>query len=301
MNRQEVATPGWNIVPLTKATNIPRTYIVHLRSSLTQGHKMIACADDYGLREDIDRAILELCRLGKLSAVSCMVLFKRCDAKALNGLLAHQAKVDIGLHLCLTDEGLPLALPPPEGKLPDGKSLFRRAMLGRIYPPEIFRQISAQYELFVTKCGRRPDHIDGHLHAHQLPGVRVALADFVRSLPLEHRPYVRNTRMSVGAIRRQKLPWMKSAFIGVFGRRMQSALHAAKVPTNDGFAGIYDFKQWRRYPGYLPKFADCLREPNGILVVHPGVEENWRRQEFESLRDFVALEKRLNRFQHSSS
>ena len=262
---------------------------------------MIVCADDYGLREDIDRAILELCSLNKLSAVSCMVLFKRCDAKVLSGLLAHQAKVDIGLHLCLTDEELPLALPPPEGKLPEFKSLFRRAVLGSINPQDIFRQISVQYELFVTKCGRRPDHIDGHLHAHQLPGVRMALADFVRSLPPEHRPYVRNTRMSVGTIRRQKLPWVKAFFIGVFGRRMQSALRAVNAPTNDGFAGIYDFKQWRRYPGYLPKFADCLREPNGILVVHPGLEEDWRRQEFESLRNLAALDGRLNRFQHSSS
>jgi hypothetical protein len=230
-----------------------------------------------------------------------MVLFKRCDTKLLSGLLTHQAKVDIGLHLCLTSEDLPLALPPPEGKLPEFKSLFRRALLGSINPPEIFQQISAQYKLFVTKCGRRPDHIDGHLHAHQLPGVRIALCDFVRSLPPEHRPYVRNTRMSIGAIRRQKLPWMKAFIIGRFGRQMQSALHAANAPTNDGFAGIYDFKQWRKYPGYLPKFADCLREPNGILIVHPGLEEDWRRQEYESLRNLVALDGQLNRFQHPSS
>ena len=259
---------------------------------------MIICADDYGLREDIDRAILGLCSLGKLSAVSCMVVLKRCDATALNGLLAHQAKVDIGLHLCLTDEGLPMALPLPECQVPDYKSLFRRALVGKINPQEISRQVAVQYKLFVTKCGRRPDHIDGHLHAHQWPGARPGLVDFVRRLPPEHRPYIRNTRMSIGTIRRQKLCLLKSVFIGVFGGWMQNALHAVNVPTNDGFAGIYDFKQWRRYPGYLPRFADCLREPNGILVVHPGFKENWRRQEFESLRDFTALDGRLNRFQH---
>ena len=262
---------------------------------------MIVCADDYGLREDIDRAILELCRLNKLSAVSCMVLFQRCDAEALSRLLTHQAKVDIGLHLCLTDEGLPSALPPPECKLPTFTALLRRGALGRINPRDIFRQISVQYELFVTKCGRCPDHIDGHLHAHQIPGVRDGLADFVRSLPPTQRPYVRNTRMSIGSIRRQKLPWLKSACLGVFGRRMQRALRAVDAPTNDGFAGLYDFKQWRRYPGYLPGFAACLREKNGILVVHPGFAEDWRRQEFETLRNFAALDERLSRFQHSSS
>jgi hypothetical protein len=266
-----------------------------------RGHKMIICADDYGLRDDIDRAILELCGLGKLSAVSCMVLFERCDAEMLNRLLARQAQGDTGLHLCLTDEGLPLSLPSTEPKLPDFKSLFRRAMLGRIKPQDISRLVSVQYDLFIAKCGRRPDYIDGHLHAHQLPGVRQGLVDFVRSLPHEHRPYVRNTRMPARQIRRRKLPWTKAAFIGAFGKWMQRALRATGVPTNDGFAGIYDFKQWRRYPGYLPKFADCLPEPNGILVVHPGFDEDWRRQEFESLRDFTLPAGRLNRFRLSSS
>ena len=91
---------------------------------------------------------------------------------------------------------------------------------------------------------------------------------------------------------------LKAAFIGAFGRRMQHDLAAARLPTNDGFAGIYDFKQWQSYPGYLPKFLDCLRQPNGILVAHPGLDEDWRKQEFESLRDCAPLAGRLNRFQH---
>jgi hypothetical protein len=258
---------------------------------------MIICADDYGLRGDIDRAILELCQRGRLSAVSCMVLFERCDGEVMKPLLALEAKVDIGLHLCLTDEGLPLSLVSPENKLADFKSLFRRALLGRIRPQEIFRQVAAQYELFVAKSGRRPDYIDGHLHAHQLPGVRRGLVDFVRSLPAGQRPYVRNTRMPTGEIRRRQLPWLKAAFIGTFGKRMQHDLAVAQLPTNDGFAGIYDFKQWQSYPVYLPKFLDCLHQPNGILVAHPGYDEDWRKQEFESLRDYAPLAGRLNRFQ----
>lgn len=261
---------------------------------------MIVCADDYGLREDVDRAILELCRHRKLSAVSCMVLFQRCDGEALQRLRAHEAKVDMGLHLCLTDEGLPSEIPTPEGKLPKFYSLLGRALVGQIDSEAIFRQISGQYELFVTKCGRHPDHIDGHLHAHQLPGIREALADFVGTLPAGRRPYIRNTRMSLSLLRQQELPWMKAAGLDGFGGRMESALRAVPALTNDAFAGIYEFKQWRRYPGYLPKFMDCLPEPNGILVVHPGFGEDWRRQEFESLRNLAELADRSNRFQLSS-
>ena len=68
---------------------------------------MILCADDYGLREDIDEAILELCGLGKLTAVSCMVGLESCTAQSLGKLLRQESALDIGLHLCLTHEDLP--------------------------------------------------------------------------------------------------------------------------------------------------------------------------------------------------
>src|SRR5260221_6226051 len=63
--------------------------------------KMIVCADDFGLRDDINSAVLELCGLGKLSAVSCMVVLERCSLTAVKPLLVHQGRIDIGLHLCL--------------------------------------------------------------------------------------------------------------------------------------------------------------------------------------------------------
>ena len=78
---------------------------------------------------------------------------------------------------------------------------------------------------------------------------------------------------------------------------MFAQLRAAGLPTNDGFAGIYDFRDWSRYPQYLPLFVACLPNPNGLLVVHPGSEEDWRLQEFNTLRAFPFGPDALNRFQ----
>lgn len=254
---------------------------------------MIICADDYGMRADIDRAILQLCGAGRLSAVSCMVLFARCDGALMEKIRAHEAVVDLGLHFCLTEEYLPLSPPLEKTLLPQFNSLFRRALLGRIRCREITALLAAQYELFVQKAGRAPDYIDGHLHAHQLPGVAAALVDFVRQLPAGRRPYIRNTRLSTGDLRREKLPRLKAGLIGTFGARLEKKLRAAGVATNNGFSGIYDFKEWRRYPEFFPKFAACLPEQNGILVTHPGCDEDWRRSEFETLQKYAG---ELNRF-----
>jgi hypothetical protein len=264
---------------------------------------MILCADDYGLSNDVDQAILELAGSGRLTAVSCMVLLERCTPKLLANLCAHESKLDIGLHLCLTDEGLPLSASQASLKansLPVFGALLKRALRGALPASEVALQASTQYDLFVKKCGRKPDYIDGHLHVHQLPGARQGLLDFVLSLPAQSRPYIRNTEMSLPQLIRRRLPWLKNAFIGFFGSRMSRQLRAASIPTNNGFAGIYDFRRWNKYPVYFPRFIACLSGSNGILVVHPGHLEEWRRQEFSTIKQFDFPPGLLTRFRYSS-
>jgi hypothetical protein len=255
---------------------------------------MIICADDYGLREDIDRAILELCSLEKLSAVSCMVTLARFDGELAMPLLEHQNRIDIGLHFCLTDEGLPLS--SPESESFTFGNLIWRSFSNQLNPAVVFRQVANQYELFLRKFGRPPDHIDGHLHVHQLPPVRSGLVEFILTLPPDSRPYIRNTAASLGGIRSAGLPWMKAGIIGALGGRMKRVLEEAKISTNSGFTGIYDFQDWPMYSSYFEKFAGCLSDPDGMLVVHPGMDEDWRRSEYETLRQRAFSGFSLNRF-----
>jgi len=265
---------------------------------------MILCADDYGLSDDVDLAILELAGSGRRTAVSCMVLLERCTPKLLADLRAHESKLDIGLHLCLTNEDLPLSAaedcPSMAKPLPAFGPLLKRALRGALSASEVALQVSTQYDLFVKKCGRKPDYIDGHLHVHQLPGARQGLLDFVLSLPAQSRPYIRNTEMSLPQLIRHRLPWLKSAFIGFFGSRMSRQLRAASIPTNNGFAGIYDFRRWNKYPVYFPRFIACLSGSNGLLVVHPGHQEEWRRQEFSTIKQFDFPPGMLTRFRYPS-
>jgi YdjC-like protein len=262
---------------------------------------MIVCADDYGLREDINNAILALVAQGRLSAVSCLVALERCTPAVLAELVGHGPRVDLGLHLCLTDEALPLSpteiRPDADGSSPRFSILLRRSLLGRLNRRQMAAEVSAQYELFLEKCDRKPDFIDGHLHVHQLPGIRDGLLDFLGSLPLPDRPYVRNTGSAIHRLWRGRLPWLKTAFIGAFGASMCHHLRAAGVPTNRGFAGIYDFRRSNRYADYLPRFVSCLDHANGLLVVHPGHEEPWRQHEFQALRVFGFPAGSPNRFQ----
>src|SRR5579871_6365167 len=98
---------------------------------------MIICADDYGMRADIDDAILQLCEAGKLTAVSCLSLFERCDENAFKKIRKHEGRIDIGLHFCLTREELPLSAPLKQVELTEFGKLFRRALFRRLKRDEI--------------------------------------------------------------------------------------------------------------------------------------------------------------------
>lgn len=250
------------------------------------------------MRDDIDEAILELCGLGRLSAVSCMVLYQRCSAGSLEKLRQFADFIDVGLHLCLTEERIECSKRPGAAPLlfrSFGQCL-RGTMLRSVGRQELLHEVKTQYDLFVSKTGTRPDYIDGHLHVHQVPAVRETLIEFVQALPQQDRPYIRNTYLATAVLRRQRLPWMKAWSIGIFGAPMARRLREAGLRTNEGFAGIYDFTSAPDFAGYLPRFANCLKHSTGILVVHPGKRDDWRSREFETLRS-APLEVRLNRFE----
>jgi predicted glycoside hydrolase/deacetylase ChbG (UPF0249 family) len=274
-------------------------YLVWHGTRATIAPQMIFCADDYGMAADIDDAILELASVGRLSAASCMVALKRCTPSQLAPLLALGDRVDIGLHLCFADETLSDFDLKQISRLPTFGEFFRSALFRRITSEQIHGRIAEQYELFVSKAGRAPDYLDGHLHAHQLPVVQDDVISFLKTLPAGSRPYVRNTRMSLGKLRAKGAPILKAAFIGWFGAEFAQRAHEAGLPTNGDFAGIYDFRRAAEFPNYFEAFRESLDTENGILVLHPGKREEWRRMEFETLKSAI-LPIPPNRFRRSA-
>jgi predicted glycoside hydrolase/deacetylase ChbG (UPF0249 family) len=221
---------------------------------------MILCADDFGMTADINRATAELSRSGKIDAVSCMVTMPFFSAKELAAL----GPVQLGLHFTLAES-------PQEFR-----HLVARAYLRRLSRQEVYSALSSQYEQFEKIAGRKPDFIDGHLHIQQLPVVRDAVIEFIRNRCGDTPPYVRNAAMPL------RQCTLKSLLISAPGRVLKQKLRKAGVPTNDGFGGIYNYFGFMRYPLHLEKFLRTVPE-NGIIMVHPGLNEPWRRAEYDAL------------------
>jgi predicted glycoside hydrolase/deacetylase ChbG (UPF0249 family) len=222
---------------------------------------MILCADDFGMTDDINRAIAGLARAGKIDAVSCMVNLPHFTADELAAL---GDGVQIGLHLTLAET-------PAEFR-----RLVLRAYTRQLNRQEMAQELDAQYERFTEIAGRRPDFIDGHLHVQQLPVIRDAVIEMIQTRCAEAMPLVRNAAMPL------RHGSLKSLLISAPGRVLKRKLRAAGIPTNDGFGGIYDYRDFMRYPRHLEKFLRTV-PAGGIIMVHPGLKEPWRRAEHDTL------------------
>jgi len=106
--------------------------------------------------------------------------------------------------------------------------------------------------------------------------VRDVLVDFIRNRCDVTPPRVRNAAMPL----RQCSP--KSFLISAPGRTLKRRVQKAGIPTNDGFGGIYSYLDFMRYPMHLEKFLTTVPE-SGIIMVHPGLNEPWRRAEYDAL------------------
>jgi len=268
---------------------------------------MIVCADDFGLAGDINRAVINLVERGRISAVSCMVALAHFDRVAFSDLWKHKEKVDVGLHLTLTDispvygrSGVKSLL-HPSGVLHSMDSLLRRGLWGAVNPDDVAREVRSQYDCFMKYAGCPPDYLDSHLHVHQFPGVREGVLQFLDTLDPVTGPYVRNSAMSFWKITRQGVSPLKCMTIGFFGNRFRKALEKRGFKTNSGFAGIYAYDQYRAYPAFHKRFVDCMESRTGILMTHPGKVEAWREIEYRTLLDTELLAGKNNRFRNGET
>lgn len=223
------------------------------------------CADDYAESPEIDAGILQLLRQQRLGAVSCLVTSPRWPAAAA-GLAAFAGRVDIGLHLNLTQ-----AFTGPGLRAWPLPLLLLLAGLRCLPEAGIEREIERQVGLFQAALGRLPDYVDGHQHVQQLPQVRSALLRQVAA----HwrggsRPWIRVSRP-------RRWRGAKAALIGgLGGLGLQRQLLAAGLLCNPDFAGVYSLSPEADYRRLMQAWLAGLA-PGGLIMCHPAQSTSHER------------------------
>lgn len=231
---------------------------------------LVLCADDYGIAPGVGRGIRALAAAGRLSATSCMTVFPEWRDEA-SRLQAVADRIDIGLHLTLTDQA-PLGAMPglaPGGRLPPLGRLIRLAHLRRIDRDEVRGEIARQLDAFEAAMGRAPDFIDGHQHVHVLPVIRdIVLGLFGSRLDLRHT-WLRSCVEPARRVLRRRIDAPRALAIAQLARPLHRRATLAGVATNQGFGGVTSFRLDRPvaadFAGYLSATGS-----RPLVMCHPG-------------------------------
>ena len=235
---------------------------------------VVLCADDFGTSSGVSRGIVELLDAGRVSATSCMVLDAGWAGQAAM-LAPFAGRVDIGLHLTLTDQTPLTAMPrtAPGGALPPLSTVLGRAMSGRLNRAEIEREIEHQLDRFEAAIGRPPDFLDGHHHVHQMPVIGGAVLGLYRrrlaGAGAGTGAWIRNSAAAPPRIVRRGIAVPKTLAIAALGRRFRAAIRRRGIATNGDFAGVYDLSRQVPYRRLFRRFLDGQRG-GGLIMCHPG-------------------------------
>jgi predicted glycoside hydrolase/deacetylase ChbG (UPF0249 family) len=234
---------------------------------------VILNADDYAMTRGISEGILALAEAGRLSATSAVVTTDhwRSDAGAAIRL---RGRIAVGLHFNLTF-GKPLGPMPrlaPDGTIPSPDVLIGRAVSRRIDRNEISAEIERQLDRFEEAAGYPPDFVDGHHHAHILPGIRDELVAVLNRRFPNGGPLVRDPSDKATAILRRRVATGKAVPVAILSLGLRRLVEASHFAVNVGFSG---FSTFGTVP-YAKEFEAFLVAlgPRPMIMCHPGLPDD---------------------------
>ena len=236
---------------------------------------VIFTADDFGLADALNGAVVLSHRQGLLSCASLMAAGPRTQAalslaKTLPGLC-------LGVHLTLI-QGRAVLPPTAVPHLVDSRGFFPNAPVATGWRyfcqsrllPEIRRELAAQIEV-VLKAGLGVWHLNGHLNLHLHPRIFPVVVDLAREY---HIPAVRlareDWRTTLALAPDHPAPKIAQGLIfALLCRRAARQARAAGLIYNDHLFGLTN--DGRMTEAYLTGLVPRLQPGVTEIYCHPGL------------------------------
>jgi predicted glycoside hydrolase/deacetylase ChbG (UPF0249 family) len=211
--------------------------------------RLIVNADDFGLTDGINRAVLDLHRMGALRSTTLMAAAPHFSEAV--EMSRQQASLGVGCHIVLVD-GTPVANPAAiptllaSGCDENGTARFRSTLgefvrelyLGRIDRAHIEQEATAQI-LRLLQAGVAVTHIDTHKHTHMFPAVLDGVMRAARACDISAIRNPFEPSWSVAAT--PNSGWVRAwqvQLLGTLRHHFLKRVREQKFATTDGCLGV---------------------------------------------------------------
>ena len=233
--------------------------------------KIIINADDFGLTETVNQAIINIFRVNNLNSTTMMVNMP--GTLHAVGLAKENPELKVGLHFCIT-EGAALTgvstLTDKTGNFMSRPDLLMRILQRRVKRADIQKEFSAQLEKF--ESFKIPiSHVDSHQHLHMVPQVFDAIVPLVEKLGLPMRivcPVFKHR-----LILKRPIKYFKQVINSVIAKHLRRKFSGQ---SNDCLISIFDLESLDGVSAdiYERLIGETGRHEVVELMVHPFILGN---------------------------
>lgn len=206
------------------------------------------CADDFGMSDSINEAIVELLDKNRISGASCLV-----EGESFNPKIISKHSKRLGLHLNFCN-----------------KNSFPIFLIQGIFYSlsfeKIITKLKHQLELYQEAFNAKPNFIDGHQHVHILPKVRKAIVCALNEMDEDNKPWIRSIYPMIN-----ERPSFKTILLSLLSINFNALLQKEKIFSNKGFAGISSLSHKSNIRTQMRFWLKNLKE-GGVLMCHPGTK-----------------------------
>jgi predicted glycoside hydrolase/deacetylase ChbG (UPF0249 family) len=211
-------------------------------AQMGNGH-LIINADDLGLSEGANKAVLSACEEGFLKSASICVNGEKFE-DALKNVLPRCPGLDVGVHLNIV-EGRALG---GTTSLTDGKGNFNKGffqVLLKSGDKNFLRDAEGEFRNQIEGCQKyiKIHHIDSHVHIHAIPAIFRMTVKLAREY---HIPCIRTQYERAYFVPRPKkivtlkypVNLLKIGILNFFTRINRAAMKDSGLKTNDFIIGV---------------------------------------------------------------
>jgi hopanoid biosynthesis associated protein HpnK len=242
--------------------------------------KLIVNADDFGLTEGVNRAIIECHKSGILTSTTLMANGMAFDSAVAASSAA--TSLGIGIHLNLT-QGPPVSsasrvpsIVTSEGSFyPSPGILARRILMSQVRPHDIETELRSQIEK-IASAGIRITHLDSHKHIHLLPAIFNVVVKLAREFGIDCvRCPVEPATSALGPLQSGRGRWLRMAkqyglarALSTLAAFQANKLAKASLCRTDRFYGLS--QTGFLDAAILDQILRALPEGTSEMMCHPG-------------------------------
>jgi predicted glycoside hydrolase/deacetylase ChbG (UPF0249 family) len=231
--------------------------------------KIIICADDFGMSDNINKGIISLLEKKIINATSCMTNMPAFVQGIKNLNKTYNESIYVGIHLNLT-EGMPFTQAKSlrkDNRFLSLSKLLIKSEFRLINYDDVYSELKEQVNKFVNEWGDLPDFIDGHQHIHHFPIIRNAVVNLYKEFNMyEKQTYIRSTCSINKSDFKSKIIYYSGA------KKFNDLLIKNNIKHNTSFAGIYSLGSDKENFREIMLNAYQEIKDGGLIMCHPSID-----------------------------